>query len=440
MARQKKSSNFNKLLHASCRVGATARKPWRIRTKCAIIKLTTGQKAEKKKKWAEKQQRYKTALLEIHGKMFEAAKELHQRFPHLSPELIATDIFQSERLQSSTKDVGKYSAFVSLECKRRNADVPEGQPRRKVHEMSKEIAAKWCEMSKEEKDAATKEELAHLHDCRANKEVGEHRVAATAAQDSFLTLERVQENLTRLTMRTGDEHLLITTRGSNKVFHKPFVFASSSCIVEFCSNAYKEVPTNMGYRMDAFMVSGVEGLARTQVQLLQQLRKDISQIILRKLRNVKVGWMYYTSFAEHITVRYGIVVTELELLWNTWETDTAHFYRMTSQEYEDWYVEYQDLIASGLHSESRGNGLEGEVSRAVEGEAPENQDVGLRSSMPGATSSPAPGPSNFVIMNVVTNANGSAVAVKKHAHKVRSDKGKPRKKKSTASENVGIVA
>ena len=167
--------------------------------------------------------------------------------------------------------------------------------------------------------------------------------------------------------------------------------------------------------------------------------------------------MYYTSFAEHITVRYGIVVvnwplpkfmnpssvstkTELELLWNAWETDTAHFYRMTSQEYEDWYAEYQDSIASGLHSESRGNRLEGEVSRAVEGEAPENQDVGLRSSMPGATSSPAPDPSNFVIMNIVTNANGSAVAVEKRARKVRSDKGKPRKKKSTASENVGIVA
>ena len=321
MARQKKSSNINKLLHASRRVGATARKPWRTRTKRAIIKLTAGQKAEKKKKWAKKKQSYKTALLEIHGKMFEAAKELHQRFPHLSPELIATDIFQSERLQSSTKDVGKYSAFVSLECKCRNAgeftcatilfiltlptDVPEGQPRRKVHEMSKEIAAKWREMSKEEKDAATKEELAHLRDRRANKEVGEHWVAATAAQDSFLTLERVQENvsllgvlfkkylmytnqLTRLTMRTGDEHLLITTRGSNKVFHKPFVFASSSRVVEFFSNAYKEVPTDMGYRMDAFMVSGVEGLARTQVQLLQQLKKDISQIILRKLRELNV--------------------------------------------------------------------------------------------------------------------------------------------------------
>lgn len=85
-------------------------------------------------------------------------------------------------------------------------------------------------------------------------------------------------------MRTGDEHLLITTRGSNKVFHKPYVYASSDRVIEFFSNAYKEIPADMGYRMDAFMVSGVEGLARTQVQVLTQLKKDISQLIFRKLR------------------------------------------------------------------------------------------------------------------------------------------------------------
>ena len=53
----------------------------------------------------------------------------------------------------------------------------------------------WEVMSEEEKDAATREELAHLRDRRANKEVGEHRVSATAAQDSVLTLQCVQETV-----------------------------------------------------------------------------------------------------------------------------------------------------------------------------------------------------------------------------------------------------
>jgi len=103
------------------------------------------------------------------------------------------------------------------------------------------------------------------------------------------------DQLRRLTMRTGDEHLLITTRGSNKVFHKPFVFASSNRVVEFFSNAYKEIPVDMGYRMDAFMVSGIEGLARTQVQVLQQLKKDIGQLIFRKLREWNIYYFRRNS-------------------------------------------------------------------------------------------------------------------------------------------------
>jgi len=156
--------------------------------------------------------------MEVHSTMFAAAQELHRRFRHRSAELIATDIFQSQRLQSATKNVGKYNAFVSLECKRLNAgkltcatvfvllilklstEIPEGQPRQKVNELAKKIGAKWSAMSDEEKIAATTEELAHLRERRANREVGEHRVAATAAQDSFLTLERVQENVSCLSV------------------------------------------------------------------------------------------------------------------------------------------------------------------------------------------------------------------------------------------------
>ena len=121
MARQKKASNFDKLLHASRRVGSTARKPWRIRAKRIGIKLTAGQKAEKKKQRAAQKESYKEALLEVHQQIYAAAAEIHERFIHLPTELIATDIFQSERLQVSTKNVGRYNAFVSLQSKLMNA-------------------------------------------------------------------------------------------------------------------------------------------------------------------------------------------------------------------------------------------------------------------------------------------------------------------------------
>lgn len=158
--------------------------------------------------------------------------------------------------------------------------------------------------------------------------------------------------------------------------------------------------------------------------------------------------MYYTSFTEHITVRYGIIAvnwplpkfinpssvsmkTELELLWNAWETNTAHFHRMTTQEYADWHAKYRDsTMPSGLQSESRDNALEGEGHRAAEAEAPGSQNVGLGTSVTGATFSSAAGPSKVGAMNV-----GADPAMKR-TRKVRSDKGQPCKKKSAMSENV----
>ncbi|KAE9404796.1 hypothetical protein BT96DRAFT_935467 [Gymnopus androsaceus JB14] len=459
MARQKKASNFDKLLHAS-------RRPWRIRAKRIGIKLTAGQKAEKNKQRAAQKESYKEALLEVHQQIYAAAAEIHERFIHIPTELIATDIFQSERLQASTKNVGRYNAFVSLQSKLMNAEVPEGQPRQKVNELSKKIAKMWEVMSEEEKDAATREELAHLRDRRANKEVGEHRVSATAAQDSVLTLQRVQETLQRLTMRTGDEHLLITTRGSNKVYHKPFVFASSNRVVEFFSNAYKEIPADMGYRMDAFMVSGVEGLARTHVQILAQMKKDIAGLIFRKLQesvsNVKVGRMTYLGFEEQITKRFGVIVknwplqefknpscvstkSELELLWHAWDSGAAHFYRMTTQEYSDWLAIASGpvVIQSGEDGQEGGDGSSnGEA--ATGGQAVPDEGLSSMSGSgiqvpsgvsPSPTSGLAP-PSNFVAMNMVTDASGDAVAVQKRGpRKKRSDAGRPRKRKVGAASN-----
>jgi hypothetical protein len=109
--------------------------------------------------------------------------------------------------------------------------------------------------------------------------------------------------LKRLTMRTGDEYLLIATRGNNKVFHKPYFFASSDRVTEFFSNAYKEDLVDTATRMDAFMVSGVEGLARTQVQVLMQRKKDIRNLIFRKLRKLAFSFLYPVLTTHYRGVR-----------------------------------------------------------------------------------------------------------------------------------------
>lgn len=122
MACQKKSNNFTHLLNASKRRGGTgSRKPWRTRTIRAGVKLTAGQKAERKKKFATDKKSYKEAIAEAHQWIRQTAAEIHERFPRRSADEIATDIFQSHRLHTSTKDVGRYHAFVSLQSKVLNA-------------------------------------------------------------------------------------------------------------------------------------------------------------------------------------------------------------------------------------------------------------------------------------------------------------------------------
>ncbi|KAE9392163.1 hypothetical protein BT96DRAFT_778287, partial [Gymnopus androsaceus JB14] len=232
-----------------------------------------------------------------------------------------------------------------------------GEPKKKVNELSKEISKKWKAMSDEEKNSLTKDVLVELRERRENKEVGEHKPGAVAAQDSFMTGERVQDTLKRLNMRTGDEALLIITSGSLERAHRPYVVTTGPRVDSFCTEVLKLIPDDIGAKMDGFMVTGIEGVARTHAQMLLDMKKTVSQLILQKLQcagsKTKISRMYYSGFTEQITKRYGIVLRNwpleefknpssvstragIETLFHSWNSDTTHFYRMTTQEFSDW--------------------------------------------------------------------------------------------------------
>src|SRR5271155_5771358 len=65
------------------------------------------------------------------------------------------------------------------------------------------------------------------------------------------------------------------------------------------------------------------------------------------------GRMFYTNFDDNITAKHGIIVknwplplfcspgdirtvTELNVLYNAWNSGTAHFYKLTTSEAADW--------------------------------------------------------------------------------------------------------
>ena len=74
-------------------------------------------------------------------------------------------------------------------------ELPEGAPKQKINEMALKISKRWKIMSEDEKNNATKDALIELRERRENREVGEHKPGAAAAQDSFLTSERIQETV-----------------------------------------------------------------------------------------------------------------------------------------------------------------------------------------------------------------------------------------------------
>lgn len=84
-------------------------------------------------------------------------------------------------------------------------------------------------------------------------------------------------------MRTGDEALLVITNGSLDRAHKPYVFTTGPRVDNFCNTVLKLIPDDLGAKMDGFMVTGIEGVARTHVQRLLEMKKNVSELIAQKL-------------------------------------------------------------------------------------------------------------------------------------------------------------
>ncbi|KAJ3848121.1 hypothetical protein EV368DRAFT_68537 [Lentinula lateritia] len=117
--------------------------------------------------------------------------------------------------------------------------------------------------------------------------------------------------------------------------------------------------------MNAFMVLGVEGVACNHVQILTEMKSKVSTLILQKLKQCagkyEVKKMFYTNFEEHVTWPFGIVVknwplkefknpssistrANLSILWNVWETRTAHFYMMMREEHQAWEQKQDEAL------------------------------------------------------------------------------------------------
>ncbi|KAJ3715188.1 hypothetical protein C8R42DRAFT_726119 [Lentinula raphanica] len=462
MVSRKTADVKDRLSNMLRKVGSVKRKPT-LNKRRPRIKLSRAERLQKKKQLHERKVAYKAALSEVYEEIQSLADSVHAKFPNIPVERILTDIYQSQRLKDSSKELSLYSAFTSAEMEAVNSKIPEGQDKKKVHEMSKAIADKWAGMSKDEQVAASKDQLAVLRERRESKELGTwHNADISANHDTSMSVARIKEEpmqLTRLSSRTGDESLLIIVRGSITRFHQPESFTSSERAENFVYTALKMSSVDLSLKMDAYMVLGIEGVARNQAQALLELKAKTSALILERLKEAagkySIKKMYYVNFEQHITRHYKISVknwplkefkspgsinthADLTVLLNAWTSGTTYFYKMTNQEYEDWaasgggsvdvheVAQVAGVVESGDLAENSAS-----PSMPTPSAASPSPSTEQSSQLKASTSS-----SNaFVFTQMVTNSNGEAVSTTKRARKKRSDAGKPRKKRTKA---VGV--
>ncbi|KAJ3841380.1 hypothetical protein F5878DRAFT_669753 [Lentinula raphanica] len=429
MVSRKTAEKKDRLSNMLRKAGSVKRKPT-LNQRRPRIKISRAERLQKKKQLRERKVAYKAALSEVYEEIRSLADGVHAKFPNIPVDRILTDIYQSQRLKDSSKELSLYSAFTSAEMDAVNSKIPEGQDKKKVHEMSKAIADKWAGMSKDEQVAASKDQLAVLRERRESKELGTwHNADVSANHDTSMSVARIKEELTRLSSWTGDESLLIIVRGSITRFHQPESFTSSERAENFVYTALKMSSVDLSLKMDAYMVLGIEGVARNQAQALLDLKAKTSALILERLMK---NWPL-KEFKSPGSINTH---ADLTVLLNAWTSGTTYFHKMTTQEYEDWAASGCGSVDAHEVEEVAGVAEDGAIAESsVSPPTPSAASPSTeQSSQPEASTSSS---NAFVFTHMVTNGNGEAVSTTKRARKKRSDAGKPRKKRTKAVEVEG---
>ncbi|KAJ3741073.1 hypothetical protein EV360DRAFT_90380 [Lentinula raphanica] len=164
---------------------------------------------------------------------------------------------------TASKKISLYSAFISAEMETLNACTP-GGGKQKLNNAVSKIADKWKKISQNKKEIGTW-----------------HNADISANYNMTMSIAHIKEELSRLNRRTGDEPVLLICRGTMTHFHAPESFCSSERTVNFVSTVVKLNANHLAYRMDAYMCSGIEGVARSQAQILLELKHQQKCSVLR---------------------------------------------------------------------------------------------------------------------------------------------------------------
>ncbi|KAG0697179.1 hypothetical protein DFH29DRAFT_1003968 [Suillus ampliporus] len=332
----------------------------------------------------------------------------------------------------------RWNAFVRQEVKHANDALPPGTERQKAPAMMKDLSECWKDMLKDEREAIMEDAVGDLNDHQEMKELSQRNIPVSSFQDGKRTLASIDRELAALNARTGIEIIVLAVRSDVDHFNQLHVFHTERAR-DFFTACLKSSVHDIAFRLEGFCVAGVKGLARTHIEEVIQLKKQISELVLQKLQTAAAPQKSFT------------------VLGNPMPLNSA---RLTDTEFKLW-EEDQFQAALALQNEATVEGTQNEAT--VEGTQPsesspkhplESSPVTTDTAHPNNTdpqtqpqpdANPCPSGSSqprgcrckapsAEVLNTVFSSNSDGVPVQKKARKERSDKGKargPRKKVPT---------
>ncbi len=257
----------------------------------------TPAEAEALKKRRAVEKTFAERLREYTDKVYDLAEDLHSEFPHHSTKKIYQSMMQFTRRASTRRDVNSWNAFQSMRAEEINAgkytinymllenlmstltDLPEGVPKKKVHELAPAIREEWNKMSAEEKTAAVADRHADLKEKHEEKATAPMNSAIAAFHDAFSNLKSIETEvslfprhainrqltqsraqLSAIHNRTGTQAALVAVRATDENFMKPIVFTTAKCVDECFYTNFQRTLTDYSINLEAYCLSGMTGM------------------------------------------------------------------------------------------------------------------------------------------------------------------------------------
>ncbi|RXW21194.1 hypothetical protein EST38_g4661 [Candolleomyces aberdarensis] len=286
------------------------------------------------------------------------------------------------------KHISKWNTFLAQETRKLNKKREPGAVPIKTSDVSKELSAKWKAMSAEEQEQYTEDMVQSLAEAREAKESGQHNSQMTAFHDVRAVVEHIQREIVNVNQCTGTEFLFLAVRKDIKRFNAPYILRMSDLFDTFFHNTTKFTLTDLVLKLESFFIGGVDGLAWNYLERLVQLKSLTAALIKEKLNNAtghQISRMVYTNFDEAITLKHGVVIkgwplskfccpshitscSDVELLYNAWQSGATHFVKLSNDEYGRWRTQYLQHHAAAIQElppiNSDGNGQSATVLTA----------------------------------------------------------------------------